>query len=260
MIRHSSSLIFSLIFHILLAVAIFLGYKAILLVDNTDAKEKLVKINLCCIPEIKPTIPTKKEIKQVLRKAKLQTEPILKPIKKIKPITKPKPKPKPKKVVSIKDKPKIEPIKQIERIEQKIEKEEIIEKEKVEHLEKEETIQKQNKQADEKKVLVSKESTQEKELRLEQNYMDQNILKIKELLQNNLYYPRSARKRGVTGDVIVKFKLSTSAQVHYVKVLSSSSEILSRAAIKTIEDLSGKFPHPNEELILHVPINYRLNQ
>jgi protein TonB len=81
-----------------------------------------------------------------------------------------------------------------------------------------------------------------------------------QLLQENLYYPRRARKRGIIGEVLVKFKLSMDAKVYSIEVLSSKSDILSRAAIKTIEDLSGKFPKPNKELTLNVPINYTLTR
>ncbi len=103
------------------------------------------------------------------------------------------------------------------------------------------------------------ESTQEKNARLEKEYLDENIVKIRELIKDNLYYPRSARKRGVVGDVLVKFTISKNSEVHSITVLSSKSEILSRAAKKTIENLSSEFPTPNEELTLNVPISYRLH-
>ncbi len=90
--------------------------------------------------------------------------------------------------------------------------------------------------------------------------MQEHIAKIIQLLQENLYYPRRARKNGTIGQVTVRFKLSTNAVAHSIEVLSSKSEILSRAAIKTIENLSGEFPKPEEELILHVPINYSLKK
>ncbi len=90
-------------------------------------------------------------------------------------------------------------------------------------------------------------------------YVKENLAEIIELLRENLYYPRRARKRGIEGEVIVKFKLSTTAEVSDVKVISSKSDILSRGAIRTIEDLSFKFPKPSEELDLKVPIFYKLH-
>jgi protein TonB len=109
----------------------------------------------------------------------------------------------------------------------------------------------------EKDIVV--EDSEAKQVRLEQEYIQNHLAEIRELLEENLYYPRRARKRGVVGEVIVKFTLSTDATVHSIEVLSSKNEILSRAAIKTIEDLSGDFPKPPQETILHVPINYRLD-
>lgn len=94
----------------------------------------------------------------------------------------------------------------------------------------------------------------------EKNYLDQHIQKIVSLLQENLYYPRSARKRGITGEVIVKFTLLKDATAQYIEVTSSNSKILSKAAIKTIKNLSGEFPKPQEKLIIHVPIKYQLRR
>jgi protein TonB len=93
----------------------------------------------------------------------------------------------------------------------------------------------------------------------QKKYVEDNLAKIIELLQENLYYPRRARKRGVEGEVIVKFKLSTTSEVSNIKVLSSNSDILSRGAIRTIENLSFKFPKPSEDLDLKVPIYYKLH-
>ena len=93
---------------------------------------------------------------------------------------------------------------------------------------------------------------------LTQEYIQDNISKIVELLKDNLYYPRRARKKGISGEVIVSFTLHTNSKVSEIKVVKSKKEILSRAAIKTIEDLSGKFPKPKEELNIQLPIVYSL--
>ena len=109
-------------------------------------------------------------------------------------------------------------------------------------------------------IQEPKENPVQKQKRLEQEYISEHIRKISQLLSENLYYPRSARKRNIQGAVIVKFTLSTSALAYNIEIVSSKNEILSRAAIKTIEDLSGSFPRPSEELVLHVPITYKLSK
>lgn len=91
------------------------------------------------------------------------------------------------------------------------------------------------------------------------DYIEINMQKISQLLKENLYYPMSARKRNITGSVKVSFTLGVDAKVYNIKIVESESDILSRAAIKTIEDLSTKFPKPTKELTLSVPINYNLN-
>jgi len=108
---------------------------------------------------------------------------------------------------------------------------------------------------DEKKIYTKKI----KEIDVAKQYVDNNKELIIQLLKNNLYYPRSARKRGITGEILVKFILSKAALVHSLEIISSKSDILSRGALKTINSLSGKFPAPKEEITLIVPINYSLN-
>ncbi|OHE03829.1 MAG: hypothetical protein A2513_09510 [Sulfurimonas sp. RIFOXYD12_FULL_33_39] len=90
-------------------------------------------------------------------------------------------------------------------------------------------------------------------------YIKVNMQKISQLLKENLYYPMSARKRNITGFVKIKFTLKTNAQAININIEESSSDILSRAAIKTIEGLSGKFPKPKEEVTLSTAIEYDLN-
>ncbi|MDB2562931.1 TonB family protein [Sulfurimonas sp.] len=261
MIRHSSSFLISLILHSILAFSIFYVYNTI--TYNEVIEEKKVQINLCCLPEQVPK-PLKKIQKELPKqKPKIVTP---KPVIKKKPIKQqPKPIPKPKKQVIIDkpikpkiDKPVItEPIK--EKIEPPL-------KEEVNPLPlpqiKEEIVVVKTEPLPEikKEPIINKESPIEKNTRLEREYLNENIQKITKLLSENLYYPRSARKRNIQGNVVVKFRLSRNAQVDMIEIVSSKSEILSRAAIKTIEDLSDKFPKPAQELILHVPITYKLNR
>ena len=92
----------------------------------------------------------------------------------------------------------------------------------------------------------------------QKEYINDNLVKISQLLSDNLYYPRRARKRGVVGEVVVKFNILQDGSVNAVKVISSNSEILSKAATKTIKNLSGEFPKPNQKLTIQIPIEYNL--
>lgn len=88
--------------------------------------------------------------------------------------------------------------------------------------------------------------------------MQQHLMLIAKLLKENLYYPRIARKRGITGEVVVAFELLSNGEAAGIKVSSGERMILNRAAITTIERLSGEFPKPDAPITLHVPIRYQL--
>ena len=94
----------------------------------------------------------------------------------------------------------------------------------------------------------------------QQNYIHNNLTAIQKALQENLYYPRKARKRGIEGEVVVLFHLDTQAHISDIKVLKTPHAILSRGAIRTLEDISGCIPKPQEELDIKVPIVYRLHR
>jgi protein TonB len=94
----------------------------------------------------------------------------------------------------------------------------------------------------------------------EDRYKNKYLAEIAKLLQENLYYPRRVRKRGIEGKVIVKFTLTQDVEVINSEILLSSDEILSRGALRTLENLSGEFPKPDEKLTLTVPISYSLQR
>jgi protein TonB len=226
MIRHGSSFLFSLIFHGILVLILFFTWRNIPSLNKVNCDDK-VYMQLCNIIVEKPVIkPTQKP----------------KPAKKTKPIPKKIKNQKVNKIIK-----KIQTVKEIPIVMPKIIKEELVIEEITEN----------------KSVQIAKtmfQDTEAKQVRLEKEYMQEHIAKIIQLLQDNLYYPRRARKRGITGEVMVMFTLSRDAKPHSIKVLSSNSEILSNAAVKTIQDLSGKYPKPKEELVLHIPINYFLHE
>jgi len=243
MIRYTNSFIISLLLHISLVIIVFYGYTNINI--SPTKKEVKVKLNLSYIVEKKPQVVPIKKIKKLKKKESPKkilpkVNPLKKQIKKkiIKKTIPVKKTPIVKKEISPKVNPfgkKVEPVKEIVK--------------KVKPID--DIFVKEIK-------TISVESSEEKEKRLQTQYIDNNIDKIVKLLKENLYYPRSARRRGIVGEVIVEFKLSTDSKAHFVNIISSQSKILSRAAIQTIENLSGSFPKPNEELTIQIPINYNL--
>lgn len=247
MIRYSNSFFLSLIFHGSLLLSVWFFY-------NNDTK-------------IEQEIPLKIPLKLSMMEAASQTTAqhqskeevcIVQPQES-------KPKRAEEKKERVKDEKRVEKI-----VEKKIEKRE---EEKVELKKEEQTSNEAKVQQSEMIVEPQKSVAQEirkevsseqktvpkpQEKSYEQEYYELNTQKIVELLKENLYYPRSARQKGIVGVVKVKFTLDVDAKVYNITVVESSDEILSRAAIKTIEELSTKFPKPASKTTLTVPINYSL--
>ena len=220
MIRHSSSFFISLTFHTILLLIIFFAWKNSTVFHKQKNKEQVcVKLSCLIQKRVEQKKVTPKKIKSIEKKIIKQKVS--------------------KKVKIIEKKPLTVPvIKQKKEIPQEIVEKQILKPKEIQN--------------------IQKENEQERQIRVQQDYIDNNIQNIVKLLSENLYYPRSARKRGIVGEVIIKFRLSTEAIVSDTKIIKSQNDILSRAAIKTIKELSGKFPKPNEELILEVPITYEL--
>lgn len=92
----------------------------------------------------------------------------------------------------------------------------------------------------------------------EHDYLEAHLLAIAQLLKSHLYYPKIARKRGIEGDVVAVFTLEPDGAVHDVSIKQHARGILDRAAVETIQSLSGLLPHPKNALTLEVPIRFRL--
>jgi len=261
MTRYSTSFTISILFHLFLALLLFFTYKTV--ASEIKVEEKRVKLSLCCVADTTPVIEKKPVEKIVTPKVPIppkaiEKKIINKPVKKQKnPIKKKIVEKKKAKVIKKIDIPVVkEKIKKTEpKIESKITKKSEVKES--QELKKTQIVEPTKKIKEKVDIKKSKETNKQ---RVQTEYINENINKIVKLLRDNLYYPRSARKRGITGEVVVQFILSTDSNVYSIKVLSSNSDLLSRAAIKTIENLSGSFPKPSEELSLEIPIKYNLKR
>ncbi len=69
-------------------------------------------------------------------------------------------------------------------------------------------------------------------------------------------YPRMARKMGIEGTAVVRFKLRSEGQVEAVEIMESSgSEILDKASIETVRDAA---PLPYKDGWLKVGIAFKI--
>jgi len=235
--KHAPSLFFSVIIHLLVGFIVYGTYQAVISITKSKKKEEVLCVSLqTYVSEVKKKERVKEKIVKKVPKKKI--------IHKSKPIH--------KKRVQVSKPQKMSHItKPVKRIQASVQ--ESI-KPSLSPIETEESPQETFVSQNVKKIVIPIVISPEK------IYKDNHLEKIEALLQENLYYPRRARKRGIMGTVVVHFEIDENAGVSEIKVLSSKSEILSRAAIKTIENLSGKFPKPKEKLFLKIPITYRLNK
>jgi len=267
--KHSKSLFVSLLIHSLLFGVILYAYTNVTAYIGKE-KEKRVCIKLGTIQEVaakkseavSKTATTDKKVIEEKKDQKVKKKVVKKPVKKVKKkVAKKKPL---KKVKKKPIKKKKKPVKK--KVPQKVippepKQLEIVEEEKISEVTtgKKELCSKMAKK-EEACTNDSKATTTQQKASAKEVYINQHLQEIARLLQENLYYPRRARKRGIEGKVLVKFTLQKNAEVVDVEVVSSSNSILSRGAMKTLENLSGQFPNPDEKLILTVPISYRLSQ
>ena len=225
MIKHLKALLFSLLIHSLLLGKIFFIYSELSSFMG-DKKEKRVCIKLGSIESAKTQIQEKK--KEVKKVKKVKKTPQKKPPKQ-----------------------KVKKKKEIAKQPQEIKKADVV-------IGQDRYLTQQQKSQSKNKIMEKQQQKRDIESP-EDRYINRHLAEIVQLLQENLYYPRRARKQGVEGKVVVKFTLTQDAEVIDSKILSSSDEILSRGALRTLENLSGEFPKPDEKLILTVPISYSLH-
>jgi len=253
--KHAPSFLFSVIVHLLVGFIFYSTYQAVVSITKPKKKETLMCVSLSTyVPQ---------EIKKEVVKEKIIKKKIIKKV-----VQKMSKKP-PKKKITHKKIKKVLPQKVFKKIApQKTLQKEKPQKEKPQKEKFQKEIIQEVSQAPspletpkKEELVVVKEcntTIQTPQISLQKEYVDNHLEKIATLLHDNLYYPRRARKRGIVGVVMVHFLINKDATVSQLQVISSSSEILSRAAIKTIEDLSGKFPKPKEKLFLKIPIKYAL--
>lgn len=236
MIRHSNSLLISLFIHAILLLTLFFAWKSYFEVKKEEQEKICLK--LCSVEPSKEVLEPKEAKTNETAPQNKQKEP-----KRVKKALKEEKAAEKKIEVEVEEKEIKAAIVEIIKGELIVE---IVPK-KLSKIEKPTVGQK----VDDAKLM--------QEVPKADDYIEINMQKISQLLKENLYYPISARKRNITGSVKVSFTLGIDAKVYNIKIVESESDILSRAAIKTIEDLSTKFPKPTKELILSVPINYNLN-
>jgi len=228
MSRYLSSFIISIFVYVsLFASAVILFEK-----DDNFSDKKVQKLNAVSVCVITPEhITPKKTVKKkiVEKKKKINKKKIVK-----KPVIK-KPIPVPKKII-----PKPE-----------IVKEEILKEEKVivENTNEQKYAEIEKKQ----QVIVNKKSTKNHdEIKAKQNIF---FTKLRNKINENKSYPRSARRRGIQGSVKVKFHLLSDGNVKNIEFLSGKKVFKS----SILEAIENSFPIEVDNSLFSFPKEFKIS-
>ena len=103
------------------------------------------------------------------------------------------------------------------------------------------------------------EFTEETEEALPTPAGEEESEEIKRIIETYLTYPPIARRMGWEGTVVLRFILSKDGSVKEKEITKSSGyEILDKSALKALELASGRLPKPDRDLVVVIPIVYRL--
>ncbi len=90
---------------------------------------------------------------------------------------------------------------------------------------------------------------------------NEELARIRTLIQNSLRYPAIARKLKLEGVVLISFSLSADGHVESVCILESSgSSALDKRALQTVSLLDGEYPQLSKKVDLKIPISFSLQQ
>jgi periplasmic protein TonB len=90
-------------------------------------------------------------------------------------------------------------------------------------------------------------------------YMKENFFYIKDLINRQVTYPKTARQMGWQGKVKISFFISSNGYAKGIKIVESSGvAVLDKNAIEAVKS-SSPFPKPPVEAQLIIPISYQLH-
>lgn len=152
----------------------------------------------------------------------------------------------------------------VKKVEKKIEKNKKIQKKELVKKEEpsEQNIEKKTENNTEQKTtqiekpltnqIFSNQQTDDKKV-----YLDKHLIQIRNLINQNVKYPRRARKLSIEGIVIVQFKITENGSVENITIIDGH-KFLQSATIEAIVEASKSFPKTNKSIEIQIPIEYKL--
>ena len=110
-----------------------------------------------------------------------------------------------------------------------------------------------------KKPLFQCRTDTAREKKISNEYASINIDKLRKRIANALYYPRKARRRHIEGIVKVQFTLTTKGNITNIHIVDTPNNTLSKAALKTLQNIKNFSPKPSKNIIINLPISYKLD-
>ncbi len=248
--KHFSSFTVSLLTHLGILALVFVVYKTYKHTINAKeaSKEKFICIKAQQIVSSTKEIKQKKTFKKEEVKAKkAHSTKQKKEIKKT-----------PKKIIKKTPRKKLQKKvenKQVESHTESIKQEEKLQKTQASKITKTKPPQKQFRP---KAPLPSPITTPVVKKNYTKEYLDKNIAKIRALIQENIYYPRKARKRHIEGTVILRFQITIEGIIKDITVISSDHDVLTNAAKQVLILIEDQVPKPKENITITLPISYKL--
>ena len=181
------------------------------------------------------------------------------------------------KIEKVVEKVKEKPVQKVQKVEKKIEKKKIekktLKKKILKKIEKPKEIVKETikSEVEEKKPLEEiKEKLKEREVEkpievaksfaasTEPSVSKELLDSISKALQENIYYPKSARRMGIQGTVHLLFKLEPSGDLTNIDIRGDVPSILERAAKKTLNKAKKDFDKVKKAVTIRVPLKFIL--
>jgi periplasmic protein TonB len=234
----SKAFFISLLIHASL-FAMFLDFE-----QQIPEKKEVVVLNMNMIQNINKV--EKEPVQETAQKVEEITEEIIEPEKPIeKKVEEIKPEPVKEVIKKVKKeivKPRPEPIKEIKKEPIKEEIKEVVEN-----------------------IPTTKEISQtpqkvEPQENYQQKYIDENLASIIAAIKKYKKYPLQAKKRGMTGKVLVKCTIKTNGELVDVKIIEASKyELLNENSVEILELASKEFIAPKRDVTISIPFNYFLD-
>lgn len=239
--RYTSSFLIAFSIYIFVGIFVFYTFKNENLIFKELEKPKTISLNQVELKE-KKVVENKQTIqKQEVIKEEIINKQIPQAAKKIvEEVKKEKP------IIQKKIEPKELPKKEIV----EIKKEYIDNKKPLDNIEEKSSEIVENKLSNIQTNIV--ESKDEKK-----EFLDRHLAKIRELINENVIYPKRAKKLNIQGIVTIKFKILEDGNITNIEVLQGH-KFLQKATIEAIQNASKLFPKVKNSIEIQIPIEFKL--